>query len=106
MQRNGSAIAEVRKLGNWSQRHATRLTVLPQVTILSASRRSSLALWTVVSIRSCWMSCDTMVLSMDHRCADVLLSFLKATLCFMVRREGVESPVGLFRGARAGGSSK
>uniref|UniRef100_A0A2P2K2E4 54S ribosomal protein L8-like n=1 Tax=Rhizophora mucronata TaxID=61149 RepID=A0A2P2K2E4_RHIMU len=35
--------------------------------MLSASRRISLALATVVSMRSCFTNCETIVLSMDMR---------------------------------------
>ena len=48
---------------------------LPSVTIRSASLRNSFALATVVTIRSCSISCVTIVRSIAHRWEDVRLNF-------------------------------
>ena len=66
-------------------RRARRLPSLAKVTTRSATRRSSFAFATVVWMRSCSMSCVTMVRIMAHLWLASLPSLRKCRPCFILR---------------------
>mgnify|MGYP003309589773 CR=1 FL=1 len=77
-------LASVLKIA-FALRLADNVPSFPSVIILSATRLSSFAFGTVVSMRSCWMSWSAIVRNIAQRWAESRPSFLKDIPCLPIK---------------------